>query len=354
MKPINQINRKSVIASLLWVFLGGNAFAGDATAPQVAPPAAAPASTQPAPPQHGEETVFATVNEHTITISEYANAFNAMLRQKFYHGQVPEGQLAVVREEVTNQLVIRILLADEAKRRSLKPDEKKIDDAIAGYDKQYASSPVWKQNRERLLPGLRAQLGSQNLVEQLEKAERGVPDPTDSEVKQFYDKHPELFTEPEKLHLAVILLAVDPASPKSTWEQARAEAQAIYKRLLGGADFAEAARLHSNGREAAEGGDLGYVHRGMLPENLQEKIDEMKVGVVAEPLTVLEGVAIFYLKDRRPAQLRTYADVAARARDLARREKEDDAWGALQARLKAAADIKMLGGKAITEGGERR
>lgn len=356
MNPINPFVRKSIVASLMTLsILSAHAADPVPAAPAAQPGAQTAQSTTSVPaPQHGQETVYATVNGQSISINDYANAFNATLRQKFYHGQVPEGKLAEVREQVTDQMVMRILLLEEAQRRKLSPDEKKIDETIAGYEKQYASSPAWKENRERLLPGLRAQLTAQNLIEQVEKAVRGIPDPSENDVKKFYTDHPELFTEPEKLRLSVILLAVDPSSPKQVWEQARAEAKAIHARLKGGADFAEAARLHSNGKEAEQGGDMGYVHRGMLPETIQEKIDALQVGVVADPIDILEGVAIIFLKDRRPAQLRSYADVAERATGLTRREREETAWTTLQANLKSAADIKILAGKAKPEGGEER
>lgn len=332
MKLTNRIVPKFLAASLAVVFFQG---AGGVFAAEDKP-------ASPPTVQHSEETVYATVNGQSILIRDYANAFNATLKQKYYHGKVPEGQMAEVREEVLNQMVMRILLIDEAKRRNLSLDEKKVAETIAGYEAQYAASPVWKQNRERLLPGLQQQLAGQNLLEQLEKSVRSVPEPSAAEVRQFYDRHPDLFTEPEKLHLSVILLTVDPSAPKTAWEQARAEAQTIHARLLGGADFAEAARLHSSGKEAEQGGDLGYVHRGMLPEALQQKIDDVKVGTIAEPITLLEGVAIFRLMDRRAAQLRAPADVAERATALARRDREDTAWSDLQARLKSAAVVKTL------------
>ena len=330
MKLIKQIP-KSLAASLAAMFFLG----GSVVAAQESPAA-------PAIAQHNIEAVYATVDGQPISISDYANAFNANLRQKYYHGAVPEGKMAEAREEVLNQMVMRILLVKEAKRRGLVPDEKKLAETIAGYEAKYAASPSWKQDRERVLPGLQEKLAEMNLLEQLEKTVRAVPELSDAEVKRFYDGHPELFTEPEKLHLAVILLTVDPSAPSAAWEQARAEAKAIHARLLGGADFAEAARMHSSGKEAAQGGDLGYVHQGMLPETLQQKIDAVKVGEIAAPIDMLEGIAIFYLKDRRVAQLRAYADVAERARELARRDAEDAAWSGLQARLKAAADVKIL------------
>jgi len=332
---IGQILRKSLLAA---AFLSSAALAADA-------PPAAKAAAVPGAAQHGDDAVYATVNGKPILIRDYTNAFSATLRQKFYHGKVPEGQMGEVREQVTDQLVQRVLLLDEAKKRGLTPDEKAVEATVAGYEAQYAANPVWKENRERLLPGLHTQLSEQNLLEQLEKSARDVPEPSEAEVKQFYERHPELFTEPEKLRLSVIMLTVDPSAPKAAWDQARAEAQAIYGRLQSGADFAEAARMHSSGKEAEQGGDLGYVHRGMLPEVMQQKVDDFKVGETAEPITLLEGVAIFRLEDRRSAQLRSFADVAERASGLARRERQDAAWLALVARLKSAADIRILVGQ---------
>lgn len=316
------------------------------------PAAAADAASAPV---HGEETVYATVNGTPIFIRDYANTFNATLRQKYYHGKVPEGQMAEVREQVTNQMVQRILLLGEARKRGMIPDTGKIAEQISGYEAQYKTSPAWQQNRERLLPGLQAQLAEQSLLTQLEQAVRKVPEPSADEVRAFYNSHQELFTEPEKLHLSAIVLTVDPSAPKTAWDQARSEAAAIHARLLGGADFAETARLHSSGKEAERGGDLGYVHRGMLPEALQQKIDEFTVGVVAEPLTILEGVAIFRLDERKTAKLRAFDDVSERARDLARREREETAWASLISGLRSVAEVKILASQTQSEGsGERR
>lgn len=339
-KPLRLIALRPLAAVVLSAcLLGGMAFAADATSAQL----------------HGEDTVYATVNGKPILIRDYANVFNATLRQKFYHGKVPEGQMGEVRELVTKQMVQRILLIDEAKKRGILPDTGKVAEQLAGYEAQYKSSPVWQQNRERLLPGLQTQLSEQSLLERLEQAVRKVPEPSADEVRDFYASHQALFTEPEKLHLSAILLAVDPSAPKTAWDQARREADAIYARLLGGADFAETARLHSNGKEAEKGGDLGYVHRGMLPEALEQKIDAFTVGLVAEPLTILEGIAIFRLDERKTPKLRDFADVAERARDLARREREDAVWAALSTSLRSAAEVKILVSQTQSEGsGEPR
>lgn len=343
MKLIRLIVRQSAAGLVACFFVAGSVSAADAA--PVAPAAA------PAPVQHSENTVYATVNGQPILISDYATAFNATLRQKFYHGQVPEGEFAKVRDLVTKQLVLRILLLDEAKRRGIGADEKKLADEIAMYETKYATSEAWKQSREQVLPGLRAEIAKKSILEQLEKAVRDLPVLSGEDVRKFYDSHLELFTEPEKLHLSVIMLTVNPSSPETAWEAARAEAQAIYNRLVGGADFAEAARMHSTGKEAAQGGDLGYVHRGMLPDALEAKIDAIKEGTVAEPIQLLEGLAIFRVVARQLPKLRTFEDVTERATGLARRHAQDAAWADLQARLEAGATVRILGNHLLPGGG---
>lgn len=287
------------------------------------------------------DRVFAVINGRAIPTSDYEAAFTTLIRQRFYHGQIPENELAGVREEIKSKLVQRVVLLEEAERRNIAPDMAQIDETLAGYEKRYTNSPQWQQNREMVLPELRKQLAEQSRIALLDKQVRDLPVPTEAEVRAYYDKNPGLFTEPEKLRLAVILLAVDPSSPATAWQGSRDEARAIYGRLENGADFEEAARLHSS-VYAEKSGDMGYLHRGMLPENIQQKIDKFEIGKLNEPIDTLEGVAIFRLLDRLPAKQRDFADVSVRARDLLVRERQDAAWKSLIDRLVAKADVKFM------------
>jgi parvulin-like peptidyl-prolyl isomerase len=305
----------------------------DQAATKASPPAQAVAA------MHSD--IFATVNGKSISVQEYENAFAAHVRQKFYHREIPAGQLAEARRDVRDKVVQRVLLLEEAERRDIVPDAAYIDKTIAGYDERYANSAAWKENREKMLPALKKQLGEQNQLAQLEQQVRTVPDPSEAEVKAYYEANPNLFTEPEKLRLSAILLAVDPSSTSAVWAATREEAQAIYRRLLAGADFAESSRLHSNSKYAESGGDMGYLHRGMVPEPLQERIDKFEIGKVNEPIDTLEGVAIFRLDERVPPKKRDFADVAQRARELLARERQEAAWKDLLAKRTAAADIKI-------------
>lgn len=313
-----------------------------ATAPASTPQTAAQADPQLTAHQNNHaSSVFAVINGREIGTQEYEVAFTTLVRQRFYHGQIPESDLAALREEIKAKLVQRIVLVEEAERRKIQPDEAQIEETLAGYDKRYATSPQWLENRERLLPDLKKELAEQSRIAQLDKQVKAVPEPSDKEVRAFYEKNPQLFTEPDKLRLAVILLAVDPSSPATAWQATRDEAKAIYARLMTGADYEEAARLHSS-VYAENSGDMGYLHRGMLPEAIQEKIDQFEVGKINEPMDTLEGVAIFKLLDRVVAKKRDFADVANRARELLIRERQDKAWKDLIDRLVAKAKVKFM------------
>lgn len=292
-------------------------------------------------PKDAHDFVFAVINGRAVPTSDYESAFATLIRQRFYHGQIPEGELASVREEIKHKLVQRIVLLEEAERRKIAADQTVIDDTLASYEKRYTNSPQWQQNRERLLPELRRQLAEQSLIAQLDKQVRDLPAPTDEEVRAHYENNPELFTEPEKLRMSVILLAVDPSSPATAWQATREEAKAIYGRLINGADFDEAARLHSS-VYAEKSGDMGYLHRGMLPESIQKKVDQFEVGKINEPLDTLEGVAIFRVAERQAAKKREFSDVAARARELLVRDRQDAAWKGLIERLVAKADVRFM------------
>ena len=287
------------------------------------------------------EGEFARVDGTSISAAEFEAARANAVRQKFYHREVPEAKLDEFSREVAQALIDRVLLQAEIRRRGLTPDEGRVRAEIAQYESRYAQSERWQKNRATLLPGLERMLGEREMLERLQAAVREPGPVSDAELERYYEAHKGLFTEPEQARLAVILLKVDPSAPSATWAAAEDEARAIRRRIAAGADFAEAARMHSSDASAPNGGDLGYLHQGMMPESLYEKLGSMKPGDVSVPLRTLEGVAIFRLTERREARLRGFVEVKERATQLWRRDEGERRWAEFLARLRAAATIRI-------------
>jgi parvulin-like peptidyl-prolyl isomerase len=313
------MNRKSrnYVFLLVTVVLSGQAVAVDNASNDVA----------------ADKKLFASVGPVEITDAEYNRALQQASRKKFYHGTPPEGAMDELRHVVAREVITRTLLLQEAERLGLKADEAAIDANIAEFDRRYANSERWQQQRETMVVTLARHYREQDLLQQLESRQRSVAPPEERQLKQFYRENLDKFTEPAQNHLSLILLKVDPSAAKAVWDAALAEGADLVSRLADGADFSELAKLHSSDSSARQGGDMGYLHAGMLSAAAENEISRLKVGEVSSPVRLLEGIAVFRLEDRKAARLREYEEVSKRARELWLRDQQDQAWARLKETL---------------------
>jgi parvulin-like peptidyl-prolyl isomerase len=313
--------------------------AGDQTGAPESPAATTPTD---APAEAAVGRVYMLVNGKPITVREYNQRLTYTLKNKYYHGRVPEGKEEETRKELTDEMVNHILLLEDAEKRGFKPDEAKIQQVLASEAAKNRNKPAWLQQRDMLEAQLKTLVGQKSLLEQLEAAVKDVPEPTPAEVQNYYEQHLDLFTEPEKLRLSVILLKVDPSLPVDEWKQAYDEAQKLADQIKAGADFAELARKYSGDKSAKNGGDMGYLHRGMVPAAIQEGVDKFVVGEVSAPYKGLEGMSVFRLEDRLPAKKMEFKQVEERAKGLLMRDKRDLAWKSNLERLRSEAKLEVV------------
>ncbi len=292
-------------------------------------------------PKQPKLDYIAIVNGQKIMMGQYVSALRRGVKKRFYHGKVKEDEAKVFRKEVAEQLVERALLVQEAKRRKLRPDTDKVEAELKVFDAKYKDNQEWLKAREKVLPQLRTKLSDDSLAKAVKAGVLKVAAPTEEKLKQYYLTHKDLFTTPSRDRISLILLKVDPSSSSDVWKEANAEAASIVERINGGADFADLARIHSSDKSAEKGGDMGFMHAGMLGENAQSVLDIMEPGEVSAPVVLLEGVAIFRLDERTKPILNSFASVRERAVKLYQREKGEEAWKSLLVRLHAQAKIVM-------------
>ncbi|MEM7505343.1 MAG: peptidylprolyl isomerase [Pseudomonadota bacterium] len=73
----------------------------------------------------------------------------------------------------------------------------------------------------------------------------------------------------------------------------------LYNQYSTGVGFEEAVSQFSNGRSAANGGELGWVPGRALPGPMVQDLNRLQIGQVTRPVTVQNGVALFQLLERR-------------------------------------------------------
>jgi peptidylprolyl isomerase len=286
-------------------------------------------------------SVFATVGKEVITWREYRNAYNHDAKNKFFHGKPNDEVLASFQREVGNKLVDDILLLKEAKLRKLKPDNAAVNQELQQYEQKFSRDPKWPEARKRVLPKLTKTLQDENLRRQLEALVRNVPPPTTKQLKKYFDANPDKFTSPPQPKISVILIRVDPSSTSEEWNKATEEADGLVKRLRSGEDFAAMAREYSGDITAEEGGDMGYLHSGMLPGLPEQTVAKLQPGETSDPVRLLEGVAIFRLTDRIQPPPLSFEASQPRAKELWLKEQGDIAWESLNTKLRKQTHVHI-------------
>ena len=283
--------------------------------------------------------VYATVGATAITRADYEAAVAAAVRGRFYHGRAPEADVAKLRREVGERMIDEVVLLAEAARRGIGPDSPAVQKRLDALEARYGKQKDWAAARDAVLPRMRARAEEESTLVRLEAAVREVPAPRAEDVEDYYKRNPDKFTEPEQIRVSLVLLKVDPSSPRATWEAKKTEAATLVQALRDGGDFAALARDRSGDPSSAKGGDLGYLHRGMLPDDAQKALDPVAAGTIVDPVVLLEGVAIFRLDERKAARLQPFDAAAARARELLQRERAEAAWTGLIAQLRRTTPV---------------
>jgi peptidyl-prolyl cis-trans isomerase D len=131
----------------------------------------------------------------------------------------------------------------------------------------------------------------------------------ETELRRRYEEQRHRFIRPEQRRVAHILIAPEGVDAEAE-KAALAKAEALRRQLDGGADFAVLAREHSAdpGSKAA-GGDLGWIERGMTDPAFEEAVFAAAAGQLVGPLRSASGYHLIRVLEVRPEEGRGFEEV---------------------------------------------
>jgi parvulin-like peptidyl-prolyl isomerase len=235
-------------------------------------------------------------------------------------------------------MIAKMLLAEEAQRRIPAPSEAEIDQAIERVRQEQGEFQF--QAMVALSPGQMETVrrdAALNIRTQklLEEQWRNLPQPTDEQLRQFYQDHITIFTSQPQVRASHI--SKNPGKGESR-EQVYQDLCEVRRQLLAGADFDEMARIHSDkGKEQI---DLGFFKRGEFPEEFELVCFSMQVGELSPIFSSTYGYHIAKLTDRQPAVAKPFEEVHDLARDLWLEEQRKAKTQELVAELRKTAVIE--------------
>lgn len=281
------------------------------------------------------ENIFAIVNGDRIKLETYESLLSGEARNKFFHFKPPEVEIMRFRREIGDLMVNSKLMLAEAKRRGLEPDLTAVED---DFKKLAWGEGVDSENEEVI----RQNLIDRDLISQLETLLHKESDPSEAELRAYYQENLNKFTTPPQSRPAIILFKISRWETSDVWEAGKIRAGVVYEELKSGADFSEMAREYSDDFTAENGGDMGYQHEGMMGDAVQVALDKLNVGEVGEPVMLLEGWAILKLIGRTQPEINPFEKVKERVESLWRRDAKEVSFKSRIARLRENANIQFV------------
>jgi peptidyl-prolyl cis-trans isomerase C len=115
------------------------------------------------------------------------------------------------------------------------------------------------------------------------------------------------------------------------------EAEAIIKKLDGGAKFEDLAKESSTDGSAQNGGDLGYFAQGQMVPEFEKAAFALEPGAYTkEPVQTQFGFHVIKLEDKRAQQPPAFDDVKEQVRSILMRERYVDLMKKLRGDLKVS------------------
>ena len=161
----------------------------------------------------------------------------------------------------------------------------------------------------------------------------------DAEIDLYYSQNQYRFENPERVKVRHILFMTMGKSEEES-EEARTQANAVLEELRGGGNFEELAKQHSEDPGNADnGGDLGWVSRGMMDPAFEEASFALRdTGEITQsPVKSEFGYHLIRLDDRQAPSVKPLSEVRDVIREDLRAERaQSDRYGLMERAMAAA------------------
>ena len=341
---------------------------------------------------NADTTVVASIGKDSLTSQQVSKVIQNMTRSR----QMPPELLAIYVPQIVQQLITDRAMAYEANRLGLKASSDETENAImdglpaeivkngkvdtttlnALLQQQGVSMAELKDDtsRQLVVSRLRQIVSEGVVVSPREIADefhrkndkvrieyallspakyQAEAEPTDAEIKAYYDAHKAMFQTPEKRSLAIILL--DPAkvnagvpppsdadlnkmytagmdkfrtpervqvrhilikSDATNDAAAKAKAEGLLKQIQTGGDFAKLAKDNSQDPgSAAMGGELGFIVKGQTVPEFEKAAFSLQPGQTSGLVKTTYGYHILQVEKHEQAHLQSLDEVKAQLID---------------------------------------
>lgn len=273
----------------------------------------------------------ATVNGEKIFLDDYQKRLDEGAALYTRKGLVDESQnLKRLEEEILDTMITEKIIDQRAGELGISVSNDELENRIVEIRSEYGDNffdllislnvryEDWKET-------VRRDMTFRKLIAADVSAGIRV---SEDEAEDYYNDARDRYRTEASVHLAQIVVR-------------DAElAEEIKTRLDAGQDFGLLAAELSIGPEATQGGDLGFITRGIMPEPLDDTIFSLSQGRISDVVQTTYGYHIVRILEIQPAKNRTFAEAKNEVTAEIRAKKEEAAYMLWLEGLKMKAVIK--------------
>jgi len=202
--------------------------------------------------------------------------------------------------EILEQLVTRQLIVQEGKAAGISVSDQELDQEIKKIiDENFQGD---EDNLQMALDYYGITMASFRDDARLNLLVRKIAlskiDPSEEDIRQFFEQNSQLFGQQERVEARHILVETED------------EAIELVALLRAGEDFAKLASEHSlDPSNKDDAGYLGFFTRGMMVEEFDKAAFSLEVGVYSDPVQTIYGFHIIEILDRIEADQVVFEEI---------------------------------------------
>ncbi|MBK1648352.1 peptidylprolyl isomerase [Rhabdochromatium marinum] len=247
------------------------------------------------------DAIVAVVNDDVIVQSEL-NAEIELLRPQLEQSGAPIPPRPELEQQVLERLILKRLQIQRAKMLGIEVDEATLNQALENIaarngialDELQLTLESSGIDFDDFREDTRMQILTSRLQAQEVNKNIRVSEP---EIDRFLATESDSLLERREVRLQHILIALPDEPTPEDVRSAEQEAQSLLKQLRGGASFAKLAAAHSDGRNAANGGDLGWFSMTEVPSLAAGPARQLNKGEVSDPIRSPSGFHLIKVSD---------------------------------------------------------
>jgi len=294
------------------------------------------------------EQIIVVLDGEPYTLTNFKEYAKSQMSREFPVGDLK--QLGKEDQEVIERFITDKLLAAEVKQSGIKVSDEEVDQYIEqikqknGINDGQLKEALRREDVtwEKYRASIRGEVEKTEIIESQVKKKVNI---TPEDVERYYQLNQKKYVSDERVRLRHILLTVPEGADGA--KAALEKAAEIRRRALAGEDFAKLAESYSEGAGASEGGDIGWVTRGSLLQEIDDlAFGKLPVGEVSQPVRTSAGIHLIKVETRETGKQLPLASVREKIQEELLAKAMDERfqrWLKGDLRRKHKIDVKLPG-----------